>query len=144
MTRIQMRVRFDFMGKSKSGRLLWGGKNPEQLAEELRQHKASLIRNIPVQGVHIDDIDMSQDLYSIYDEISGKQICFAPVLITFTAASMEDAIRFTMKEEFRTVELIEPEEITLSRPEIERLLLRISEELAEYRNYIEKRLDNWK
>ena len=57
-----------------------GGKNPEQLAEELRQHKASLIRNIPVQGVHIDDIDMSQDVYSIYDEITGKQICFAQYL----------------------------------------------------------------
>ena len=43
-----------------------------------------------------------------------------------------------MKEEFRTVELIEPEEITLSRSEIEKLLLRISEELINYRDYIEK------
>lgn len=144
MGKLRMRVRFDFMGKNKSGRLLWGAKNPEQSAEELRQHKASLLRNIPVQGVHIEDIDMSQEVYSIYDEITGKQICFAPVFITFTANSLEDAIRLTMKEEFRTVELLEPEQMTLSRSEIEKLLLRISEELIEYGDFIEKRLDNWK
>ncbi|MEN6327221.1 MAG: hypothetical protein ABFD18_13605 [Syntrophomonas sp.] len=143
MTSVRMRVRFDYIGKAKAGKL-WGSKSGEQIAEELRQHKASLIRNVPIQGIQIEDLDMSQEVYSIYDDILGKSIHFAPVTICFTASSLEDAIKFTMKEEFRTIELIEPQEILLNKSEIEKLTLKVNEELTEYREYLGKKIDNWK
>lgn len=138
-----MRVRFDFVGKGKQGKL-FGSKNGEQLAEEVRQHKVTLIRNVPIQGIYIDDIDMSQEIYTVQDDITGKKVAYAPVSIVFYADSMEDAVKFTMKEELRKVEVLEPEEVTLSKFEIERLLLKVSEELINYKGYLERKLDNWK
>ncbi len=143
MNKLKMRVRFDFVGKGKQGKL-FGGKNSEQFAEEIRQHKVSLIRNVPIQGIYIEDIDMSQEIYMVQDDITGKKIAYAPVSIIFYADSMEDAAKFTMKEEFRKVEVIEPEEINLSKFEVERLLLKVSEELVSYKDYLERKLDSWK
>lgn len=144
MTRLRMKVRFDYIGKNKSGKLLWGAKNGEQIAEELRQHKASLIRNVPIQGIQIDEIDMSQEVYSVYDEITGKTVSYAPVVISFSASSLEDVVKFTMKEELRTIELIEPQEIVLANGEVEKLLLKVFQELMIYRDYLKKKIDNWK
>lgn len=138
-----MRVRFDFVGRGKQGKL-FGGKSSEQLAEEVRQHKVTLIRNVPIQGIYIDDIDMSQEIYMVQDDITGKMLAYAPVSIVFYADSLEDAVKFTMKEEFRKVEVLEPEEVNLSKFEVERLLLRVSEELVNYKGYLERKLDNWK
>ncbi len=143
MSKIRMKVRFDYQGKTRQGRL-FGGKSGDQMAEELRQHKVSLIRNVPIQGIYIEDIDMSQEVYTVLDEVTGKMTSFAPVTITFRADSLEDAAKFTMKEEFRTIEVLEPEELTLSRLDTERLLLKICEEMLNYRSYLERKLDNWR
>jgi hypothetical protein len=119
---IKIKIRFDYIGKGKQGNL-FGGKNIEVLAEECRQHQVSLIRNVPIQGIRIDDIDMSQEIYSVYDDIAGKKLAYAPVVITFYADNLEDAIKFSMKEEFRTIEVLEPDEINLSRNDIDRMLI---------------------
>ncbi len=142
LAKLRMRVRFDYIGRGRSGKL-FRGKNSVELAEEVREHKVSLIRNVPMQGIQIEDIDMSQEVYSICDEITGKVIAFAPIIICFCADSLEDALKFTMKEEFRTVEVLDPEDISLSKLELERLLLKASEELLSYKDYLEKKLDNW-
>lgn len=142
MTKIKMRVRFDFVGRAKTGKL-FRGKNCVELAEQIREHKVSLIRNVPMQGIEIEDIDMSPEIFTICDEITNNISAYAPVIIRFSADSMENAIKFTMKEEFRTVDILEPKDITLSKFEIERLLLRISEELLGYLNYYKRKLDNW-
>ncbi|HZK43940.1 MAG TPA: hypothetical protein VFC73_06590 [Syntrophomonadaceae bacterium] len=143
MKKLKMRVRFDYVGKGNKGRI-FGGKDPEYWAEEIRQHKVSLIRNVPIQGVHIEDVDMSQEIYMVQDDITGRKLAYAPVSITFYADSMEDAVKFTMTEEFRTVEVLEPDEINLSKFEVERLLLKITEELIEYKILMERKLDNWR
>ncbi len=143
MGKIKMRVRFDFVGKGKQNKF-FGNKNSEQFAEEVRQHKVTLIRNVPIQGIYIEDIDMSQEIYTVQDDITGKKLAYAPVSVIFEADSMDDAAKFTMKEEFRKVEVLEPEEISLSKFEIERLLLKVSEELVNYKDFLEKKLDNWK
>lgn len=143
MKKIRMKVRFDYQGKTRQGKL-FGGKSGEQVAEELRQHKVSLIRNVPIQGIYIEEIDMSQEVYTVLDEVTGKMTAFAPVAITFSADSLEDAVKFTMKEEFRTVEVLEPEELSMSRLDVERLLLRICDEMIVYRSYLQRKLDNWK
>lgn len=143
MGKLRLRVRFDYAGKGKTGKL-FGSKSSADLAESIRQQKASVNRNVPVQGIHIEDIDMSQEVYSIHDEVNDKSISFAPIIITLLADSIEDAIRFTMKEEFRKVEVLEPDEITLSRLDMERLFLRVSEELTAYRKLLERKMDGWK
>jgi hypothetical protein len=137
-----MRVRFDFVGRGKSNKL-FRGKNCVELAEQIREHKVSLIRNVPMQGIEIEDIDVSQEVYTICDEITNNISAYAPITICLSADSLEDAVRFTMKEEFRRVEILDPESITLSKLEIERLLLKVSAELLSYKDYLKRKLDNW-
>ena len=143
MSEIKIKIRFDYAGYGKQAKL-FGNKNVEQQAEEIRQHKVSLLRNVPTQGIHIEDIDMSGEVYSVYDEITRKMIAYAPVAITFYADSMEDAIKFSMKDEFRTVEILDPENITLSKCDLERLLFKVSEELMSYKEYMLNKINNWK
>jgi len=144
MSRIKVKLRLDYKSSGKNGRSLFGRKSPEQLAEEIRQNKVSLMRNVPVQGIYIEDLDMSQEVYSVADEITGKVVAYAPVIITFYADSMEDAVTFAMRDEFRTVQVLEPEEINLSSVNIEKLLFKINSELLKYRQNIELRIDHWK
>lgn len=144
MGKLRMRVRFDFIGRDRGSRLFFGSKNSEQAAEEIRQHKASLIRNIPIQGINIEEIDMNQEIYAVYDDLNGKAVTFAPLIISFAADTIEDALKFTMKEEFRTIEILEPEEVELKKIEIERILLKVNEELINYKNYVQRKIDNWK
>lgn len=143
MNGLRLRVRFDYIGRAKSKKF-FGNKGIEQVAEEIRQHKVSQIRNVPIQGIHIEDIDMSQEVYSVIDEITGREMCYAPVIIVFGADSLEDVMRFIMKEEFRTVEILQPDQLTFSKLEMERLLLRVNDQLINYRNYLERKIDNWK
>lgn len=143
MNNLVIRIRFDYAGAGKAGKL-FGSKNPEQAAEENRQHKVSLLRNVPIQGIRIEDIDMTQEIYLVMDEMTNKPIAFAPVIITFCADSLEAAIKFSMQEEFRTVEIVEPEKLELSCYEIEHLLFKVSEELGDYREYLVRKFNNWK
>jgi len=140
---IKIKLRLDYSGHTKSGKL-FGNKNVEQIAEENRQHQVSLIRNVPVQGVRVEDIEMSQDVYLVIDESSGKKVAYAPVVITFYADSIEDAINFSMKEEFRTVEVLEPEDLLLSKSDMEKLLYKVSKEMMLYRDNLLRKIDNWK
>ncbi|CFX93748.1 Uncharacterized [Syntrophomonas zehnderi OL-4] len=143
MAGLGIRLRLDYASHGKTKKL-FQGKTMEQLAEDVRQHKVSLLRNVPTQGIRIDDIDMSAEVYSVYDEITGRMIAYAPVIITFTADSIEDAIKFCMKEEFRTVEVLEPAELTLSKFDVERLVFKVSEELVSYKEHLLKKINNWK
>ncbi len=143
MGKLKLRVRFDYAGKGKSGKL-FGGKSSAEMAEAIRQQKATLCRNVPIQGISIEDIDMSQEVYTIYEDVSEKGLSFAPVVITFSANSIEDAVRFTMKEEFRKIEAIEPEELVLNRLDMERLFIKVNDELANYRQALERKMDSWK
>lgn len=144
MSILRLRVRFDFINSVRSKRTLFGGKSPEQAAEETRQHKVSLMRNVPIQGIAIEDIDMSQEIYSVYDEINGREMSYAPVIVTFNADSMEHAIKFAAKEELRVVQVLDPEELTLSSLEIERLMVTISGEMLDYKRFLERKVNNWR
>lgn len=144
MGRLKFKVRFDFAAENKSGKLFFGNKNTVEQAEEVRQNKVTLLRNIPVQGINIEDIDMGHEIYSIIDDYNSKVIYYAPVSIFFTADSLENAVRFTMKEEFRTIEIIDPEEIKLSQMETIRLIQNVNEEMLNFKQIMERRMENWK
>lgn len=141
---IRMRVRFDYTAEGKTNRRFFAAKGGDEQAEELRQHKIALIRNVPIQGINIEEIDMSMEIYTIFDDVTNRLCTCAPVSITFSADSLEEAIKFIMKDEFRTIEILEPHELNLSRIEMERLLSKVNEGLQNYRIYLEKRMDNWK
>lgn len=141
--KLRLKVRFDYKGVAKQRKSLFGKPNTTQMAEKTREQKAALLRSVPVQGITIEDIDMSADVYLVYDDFGGE-VAYAPVIVTFVADSLEDAVHFIMKEEFRKIEVLEPESVSLSRIDMERLLFRVNEELKMYKAYLEKKLEYWK
>lgn len=138
---LRLRIRFDYKANTKKSRSLFRTPSVEKDAELTREQKAALLRNVPVQGINIEDIDMSGDVYVIHDEITGAACGYAPVMITFTADSIADALRFVLKEEFRKVEIIEPEQFVLSKIELERLMYRVNEEMVAYLELMQKKID---
>lgn len=135
---LQARIRLDFKGEAQP-RFFFGGKNGEKAAEETREQKATLLRNVPYQGIIIEDIDLSPEVYQVYDVAVDDQVYYAPLIITLWASSVEDLIRFIIKEEFRKVEILQPENITLSSQNLEKFLFKVSEEIKLDRLAIEAR-----
>ncbi|HHW92348.1 MAG TPA: hypothetical protein GX735_06625 [Firmicutes bacterium] len=131
--KIRLKFRFDYRGTVKPGRFLfWSGKNTERIAEETREQQIALLRNVPLQGVTIEDVDLSHDIYRVYDEELGTEVAFAPAEVVVNIDSLEEAVRFIMREEFRKVEVMEPEEFDLSRYQLERLLFKLNTELRSF------------
>lgn len=142
--KLKLKVRFDYKGWAKQNRFPFKSKSVEEVAEQTRDQQVALLRNVPVQGIRIDDIIMGGEVYTVFDELRGVSIGYAPVWIEFTADSIEDAVHFIMKEEFRKVEIVEPDQLSLSKIEIERLLFKVNEELKAYKAYLDKKLEYWK
>ncbi len=130
---IKAKVRLDIKGVARPGRFLFGGKTMDKVAEEAREQQVTLLRNVPIQGIHIDDIDLGIEIYTIFEESSGFEVAFAPVILQLTADTLEDLIRFTMRDDFRKVELSSPTTLSLHRYDLERLIFTIAEEVREYR-----------
>jgi len=128
-SKILFRVRFDFRGEYKPGRFLFGGKPIEQVAEENREEQITLLKNIPLQGVAFKDYDISPEPYVVFDENLGERVAYAPAVITVHADSIEDMVRFIMREEFRKLEVIEPSQMYITNKDLERVLFKMNEEL---------------
>jgi 5-methylcytosine-specific restriction endonuclease McrBC GTP-binding regulatory subunit McrB len=139
--RIKIRIRLDYKGETKPPRFFFGGKTTDKVAQELREQKAALIRNIPVQGINIEDINCSMEIYQVLDELEREEIAFAPMVITLTAENIEDVIRFIMREEFRKIEIIEPDNIVFSRQDLERFLAKVNEEMDTNKQLWEKKVN---
>ncbi len=139
---LRVRVRLDYKGINRPGRFFFGGKSTDEVAEEIREQQVGLMRNIPLQGVSIDEVDMSSDVYSVYDETKNAQIAFAPVTFTLRVDSLEDLVKFIVREEFRKIEIEDPENMTLTKSEVERLLFKLSEEVMHYRQVLERKFSN--
>ena len=136
---LRCRIRLDYRGEAR-GRFLFKGKNTERAAEEIREQKIALLRNVPVQGVIIEDIDASMEVYTVYDEIQGGETAFAPVILTIKADSMQDVMRFIILEEFRKVEVLSPEEVVLDRHAVERFLFAANKEMQTLRGFLERKI----
>lgn len=137
--RILAKIRLDFKGINKPGKLFFGGRNTEKVAEEAREQSVAMFRNIPMQGVTIEDIDMSIDVYTVYDDINNTDVAYAPVLLVISADTLQDVLRFVVRDEFRKIEILEPPGIQLTKQDIERLFFRMSEEMNNYRDYMERK-----
>lgn len=136
---IRVKIRLDYRGFQKPGKFFFGGKQTDEVAEEVREQQVAMLRNVPLQGITIEEVDMSADVYAVFDEIVNAQVAFAPVVLTIKADSLEDVVRFIAKEEFRKIELLEPDNIIMHRSDIERVLFKVSEELRGYRMLLERK-----
>ncbi|MBM7865432.1 hypothetical protein GTO89_01405 [Heliobacterium gestii] len=137
---LRARVRFDFHTPIRKNRLFFGAPDVDKEAEMIREQQVALLRNVPIQGITVEDIDMAIDIYILLDEATGREIAFAPVIVTVGADTLEDLLRFTLRDEYRKIELIEPEQFFLHRFELERFIFRINEDQKQYRQALERRL----
>lgn len=137
--KMKIKIRLDFKGESKGRFFLGNKKNIEKAAEETREQQVALIRNIPFQGVSIENIDLDLDTYIVQDEMGGEAAAYAPAVITLAAEALEDIIKFIMREEFRKIEISEPEKIIFSKQEAEKFLFKIYQELINYKIILEKK-----
>ena len=124
--KFKFNVRFDYMGKPKPARFFFGGKKTEEVAHEIREQQLGLWRNVPLQGISVENIDLG-DIYFIYDDDIESEVAFAPLELVVTADSFEDMLRFIVREEFRRIEIMEPSRIHLSTREAERMLFKVNE-----------------
>ncbi len=139
---LTVKIRLDFKGQPRPGRFLLGGKPVDKVAEEIREQQVAMFRNVPVQGVQIEDIEMSTEVYTVWDELSGSDVAFAPVILTVRAENMVDLLRFIAREEFRKIEVVEPGHLYLTKYDLERLLFRMHEEFRNYSNRLERKFSS--
>lgn len=137
---LKVRLRFDYRGEKNGG--LFNRKPSDKVAEELREQVASLLRNVPRRGIYIEEIDTTLEIYSIIDEETGNETAFAPLEMVAYADTIEDIIGFIMRPEFRTIEVLHPEDVSLSNKSLERLLYKVSEELGKFTQAMEKKLNS--
>ncbi len=138
---IRVRVRLDFRGEKRNGQFFFGGKTKEQVAELVRERQVAMLRNVPLQGVVLEDVDLSIDVYSI-DEITGRRlqdIAYAPVLLTLRLENIEDLVPLLLKPEFRKIEVLSPDSVTIYRIDLERILYRLSQAFSEERKNMEQK-----
>ncbi|MZP28164.1 hypothetical protein GTO91_00300 [Heliobacterium undosum] len=137
---LRARVRLDFHTPIRKNRLFFGTPDVDKEAEAIREQQVALLRNVPIQGITVEDIDMAIDIYILLDEDTGREIAFAPVIVTIGADTLEDLLRFTLRDEFRKIEMLEPEQVFLHRFELERFVYRINEDQRQFRQALERRL----
>jgi hypothetical protein len=137
---LKVRLRFDYRGEKNGG--LFSRKPSDKVAEEVRERIAALLRNVPRRGIFIEEIDTNLEIYQVIEEDTGKDVAFAPLEMVAYADSIEDIIGFIMRPEFRRIEVLYPDNITLSDKVLERLLYRVNEEFGSFTRALEKRLNS--
>ncbi|MFZ5640838.1 MAG: hypothetical protein ACOY4Q_09110 [Bacillota bacterium] len=140
--KLRLRVRLDYKGVNRPGRFFFGGKATDEVAEEIREQQVGLMRNIPMQGVTIEEVDMSADVYTVFDEVLNAQVAYAPVVFTLQADGLEDVLKFIVREEFRKIEIDDPDNLILTKADVERLLFKLGEEVKNYRLVLERKYSN--
>lgn len=134
--KLRLQVRLDFRAEEKSGRFFFGGKTSEAMAETLREQQMGLIKNVPLQGLTFEHFDASMDIYLVEegDQRRKREAAFAPLVITLKADSIEDVFPLLLRPEFKKIEVLGPDNIKITKVELERLLYTIFKNFQEKRN----------
>ncbi|MDR3289416.1 MAG: hypothetical protein LBT22_08315 [Peptococcaceae bacterium] len=129
MEPIRVNVRLDYRGEPRPGKIFFGRKNVIERAEAVRERQVALWRNVPLQGIIIEDIDLSLEVYVVRETEKRRdcEIAYAPVILTIRTESIEDLIPLLMNNEFRRIEFLSPENIQIHRLEMERLLFKLNQ-----------------
>ncbi len=138
---VRIRIRLDYRGESKSGRFFFGGKSKEQMAEKMREQQVALLRNVPLQGVLIEDVDLSLDVYAVAEGGGRRahEIAYAPIILTLRIENLDDLLPLLIRSEFRKIEFLSPENISLHRLDMERLLFRLSQSFQQEIKILEQK-----
>ena len=138
---VRIRIRLDYRGESKSGRFFFGGKSKEQMAEKMREQQVALLRNVPLQGVLIEDVDLSLDVYAVAEGGGRRahEIAYAPIILTLRIENLDDLLPLLIRPEFRKIEFLSPENISLHRLDMERLLFRLSQSFQQEMKVLEQK-----
>lgn len=112
--------------------MFFGPRNSQKAADEARAQQVALLRSVPVKGVAIEHVDENREIYRAWDENMGTEVAFAPAEVIIEVVSLDLALRFVMRDEFRKVEVLEPEALQLSRYDLERLFFQVNCILANY------------
>lgn len=125
---IRAKVRLDFRGKVRPPRFFFGGKNSEEMAEELREQQAALWRNVPVQGIFVENIQLGQ-IYTVYEEDIDDDVAYAPMELELRADSLSHLVRFAVREEFRRISILEPQLLQLSVHDTEQVFFQVHDQV---------------
>ncbi len=136
---VRARIRLDFRGTAKPGKIFFRGKSVEKIAEEIREQNVAAFRNIPLQGIRILDIDIGTEVYTVFDEFSNNENAYAPIVLDVAADSLEDLVKLVARDDFRKIEVLSPGSVTLSRIDLERTMFRVAEELKHCRMQLERK-----
>ncbi|RYD02916.1 hypothetical protein N752_22280 [Desulforamulus aquiferis] len=139
---LKVKVRMDFRGVGKPGRFIFGGKQSDKAAEDIREQQVAVFRNVPIQGIHVEDIDVSAEVYTVRDEVTNNEVAYAPVVLMIRAENLEDVVRFIARDDFRKIEIIDPPNLSLSKYDVERLLFRVAEEMRVYRSLLDRKYNS--
>jgi hypothetical protein len=138
---VRVRIRLDYRGESRNGRFFFGGKSKEQMAETMREQQVALLRNVPLQGIFIEDVDLSLHIYVVSERYGKRtnEVAYAPIVITLRIENLDDLLPILIKPEFRKIEFLSPENISLHRLDMERLLFRLSQSFQQEIKLIEQK-----
>ena len=138
---VRVRIKLDFRGESKNGRFFFGSKNKEEMAETMREQQVALFRNVPLQGVMMEDVDLSLDVYTVTegDGRRSREVAYAPIVMTLRIENLDDVLPLLIKPEFRKIEFLSPENLSLHRLDMERLLFRLSQSFQQEIKLLEQK-----
>lgn len=125
---LRVRIRLDYRGEQRNGRFFFGGKNKEQVAESAREQQVAMLRNVPLQGLILEDVDLSLDVYSMNEVIGRRlrEVAYAPILLTLRLENIDDLLPLLLRPEFRKIEFLSPDKVNIHRLDLERFLYRFS------------------
>lgn len=131
MTPVKVKIRFDFKADEDSRKFFWQHRDLRQAAKELRAKQVALLRNLPFQGLNVETFNVDHEAYLVPETGPFRETAYAPVELIVQADSLEDLMQLTLREEFRTIKVLEPTEMLLSNGDVERLLFKVNEEYRE-------------
>ncbi len=125
---VKAKIRLDFKAEDGGRKFFWQRHDLQEVAKSLRSRQVSLLRNLPFQGVNVEELNVDREVYLVPDKENHQEVAYAPLELIVEAESIEDLMQFTLREEFRKIKIMEPGEISLSNGEVERLLFKVNEE----------------
>lgn len=132
---LKAKIRLDFKAENNSARFFWQRRDLRETAQNIREQKVSLLRNLPFQGIQVAELNPDHEVYLVPGEGNSGGTAYAPVEMVVEADSLEDLMQLTLREEFRKIKVLEPEKLFLSPTEMERFLFKVNEE---YRSELEE------
>lgn len=138
---VRVRLRMDFRGEHKSGKFFFGGKSNEEMAESSREQQVALLRNVPLQGIVLEAVDMSIDVYTMTEAVGRRMldVAYAPVLLTLRLENLDDLLPLLLRPEFRKIEFLSPENVHMHRLDVERLLYRVNQSFQQQMKVLEEK-----